>query len=212
MCERKDRAIFAPWKWSGSIVVWIGSLLTNILISLSPLTWIESYLQRRGRYSPLWLAEVWVIILLFLQAFILVYGQSSRFSMVVAIYGLLEVLGATLRDVVVAPQIHHNSEGSYIPVRDRLRWLLFVPLHIAEVILCFAILFLYYGNAFNPQIYDPLTALYQSALTFTTLGYGDFTPTDRAGQIIVSLELAFFIVFLAVKLPIAISVIRIKQQ
>ncbi len=212
MRERKDRAMFAPLKWSGSIVVWVGSLLTNILVSLSLLTWIESYLKWRGRYSPLWLVEVWVIILLVLQTFTLVYGKSSLFSMVVAIYGLVDVLGATLRDVVVALQIHSDSKGGYILVRDRLRWLLFVPLNVAEVILCFAILFLYYGNAFNPQICDPLTALYQSALTFTTLGYGDFTPTDRAGQIIVSLELAFFIVFLAAKLPIAISVIRIKQQ
>jgi hypothetical protein len=150
--------------------------------------------------------------LLLLQTFALVYIRPSVFSWVIAFYGLLDVLGATLRDVVVAPQVHRDREGGYIPIRDRLRWLLLVPLNVVEVVLCFAIFLLYYGNQFKPVIADSLTALYQSALTFTTLGYGDFTPTGRAGQIVVSLELVFFMVFLAVKLPIAISVIRIKEE
>jgi len=214
VCERKTRRIFAPFNWSsGSIIIWLASLLTNILIAFSPLTWIEYYyFQPRKRESPLWLVEVWIIILLLVLAITLADGQSSVVCWVIAIYGLVDVLGATLRDLVVAPQVHRDSKGGYLLIRNRIRWLLLVPLNVGQIILCFAILLLYYGDQFKPQISDPLTALYQSALTFTTLGYGDFTPKASAGQIIVSLELAFFILFLGIKLPIAISVIRIKEQ
>jgi hypothetical protein len=80
------------------------------------------------------------------------------------------------------------------------------------MVLCFAILFLYSGLQFNPSISDPVTALYQSALTFTTLGYGEITPVSNIAKWIVIFELAFFILFIGLKFPVAISMFRVKQR
>ncbi len=154
-----------------------------------------------------------MIVLLVLQGLILVYGKPDGYVMwLVGVYGLVDVLSVTLRDIVVSPRLHRDKEGGYIQVRDRLRWLLMIPLNLVQVVVCFAILFMYYGDQFAPHIEEPLTALYQSALTFTTLGYGDIRPACGGGRVIVCLELAFFLVFVAIKLPVAISVVRVKEK
>jgi voltage-gated potassium channel Kch len=41
-------------------------------------------------------------------------------------------------------------------------------------------------------------ALYFSALTFTTLGYGDFNPTTQAGQVLAVAETSAGVILLAI--------------
>ena len=155
---------------------------------------------------------MWVIVLLLLEAIILL-GENIPTSLIwfVGVYVLLDVLGATLADIVINPQNRRHETGSYILVRSGLRWLLMVPLNVAQVVLGFALLLRFYGHQFSPQVDNPIMALYQSTLTFTTLGYGDIRPVGTGGRVLVCLELAFFLVFLAIKLPIAVSVFRVKE-
>ena len=209
------RAVFAPLTWNRSVIIWISSFLTNILSSLSLMVWVEKCFQWRKKERPPWFPELWVIFLLVSQIIMLFYGKSWKSAMwamwVIAVYGLIDVLAATLRDVVLAPQIHRDKKGGYIKVRGRTRWLHMAALNVIEVLTCFAILMLYFGSEFEPCILDPITAFYQSILTFTTLGYGDIRASGGTGQIIVIWELIFFLIFLAIKVPIAVSVIRVKS-
>lgn len=205
--HRNKSQVFAPVAWSGSVVIWLANLTTNILTCLSPLSLAEHFFfASRKKDSPLWLPELWVIFLLFLEGIMLVVWPNRWF----AVYVLLDVFGATLRDMVTNPQYHSDRIGRYIQVRDPLRWLLMALLNLGQVILSFAILFLSYGEQFIPPIRQPLAALYQSTLTFTTLGYGDIRPACGTGRLVVCIELAFFLVLIVTKLPVAVSVIRVK--
>jgi hypothetical protein len=205
--NRETQTGIVPLKWEGSIVLFIASLLNNMLAYLSPMTLFRWYCKRKNRMTPLWTVELWVFFLLLAQGCALIWGATGYWLIwVVAIYGLLDLLGVASRDIVAALLLH-----SCILVRDPLRWLLIALLNVAQVVICFAILFLYYGTQFEGSIASPVTALYQSALTFTTLGYGDIQPVSSIGRIIVCLELGFFLLFLLAKIPIAMSVVRIQK-
>lgn len=51
------------------------------------------------------------------------------------------------------------------------------------------------SNASNPSLWD---SIYFSALTFTTLGYGDFRPTNGLGQLLAVSETALGVILLAI--------------
>lgn len=211
--ERSEEKLpyFAPLRGSGSLIILIASILTNVLLVFCLLRWIYLLFFRKCE-PPKRLAEVWVISLLVLQLYILFYYRKpDGYMWLVGVYGLIDVLGATLGNIVVSLRLYHDDEGGFIQVRDRLRWLLMALLNLVQVVVCFAMLFMYYGDQFIPRIEEPLMALYH-ALTFTTLGQGDIRPACGTGRVIVCLELFFFLIFVAIKLPIAISVVRVKEK
>ena len=125
---------------------------------------------------------------------------------------LFDSVGATFRDVVVSQLQNVDQEGPFISIDSPSRWLLTSLINVFMVIAAFAILFLQYGIQFQPQIVDTTTAFYMSIMTFTTLGYGDVLPVCAIGKKLVCIELSYFLFFLAVKLPIAVSVIRTKTR
>jgi voltage-gated potassium channel Kch len=51
------------------------------------------------------------------------------------------------------------------------------------------------GDSGTVTLFD---AMYFSALTFTTLGYGDFNPTDSAGQVLAVAETSMGVILLAI--------------
>ena len=160
----------------------------------------------------LWPRELFVVLLVLLPTLLLFSLESTCFWLPwIGGIGLLNVFSAILRDVIVAPQKYRDDKGGFILVRSRLRWMLIAPLQAYSIIICFAMLLLYYGKSFDPNIADHITALYQSALTFTTLGYGDIQPICNEGKILVVLELLFFFFFIGIKLPIAASVVRVRS-
>ncbi len=207
--------LFASWKWEGSIVILFGNWIVNFFTILSFFPLIDSLLiPKKLTKNKLWIRELFVLLVALLPTFALFFfDPKSAKQFWIALFCLLNVSSAILRDLIVAPQKYYDDhEGEYILVRSGLRWLLIAPIQAYSIIICFAIMLLFYGNQFNPIISDPLTALYQSALTFTTLGYGDITPICWKGKFLVVFELMFLFLFICIKLPIAASVLRVKKE
>ena len=215
--NRRSDKVFAPLRGHHSLVLFIIALLSNILSVILPTTWAQVLAVRcSGRVKkvsshPL-VPEIWCIFMFVIECRALFWFKPC-FSLSIAVYGLVEAFTVIMRDIIVNFLVHRAPCGdSFLQIRNRPRWLVMAIVNVIQVVVCFAILFLYYGKQFTPRIYDPITALYQSAMTFATLGYGDIRPLVGCteGKVIVCLELFFFILFLGVKLPAAISVVRIK--
>jgi hypothetical protein len=207
-----DPSLFAPWGWTGSIIITPINWAVNILTLCSILPIIDLAIPKKLKIDKLWPREVFVISVAVLPTLSMVLLNPKNWVQVlISVMCLLNVCGAILRDLIVAPQKHSDHQGSYILVRSRLRWFLIAPFQAYSIIICFAIMFLDYGNQFNPIISDSLTAIYQSTLTFTTLGYGDIKPICFIGKVLVISELFFFFLFIGIKLPISASLVRVKK-
>lgn len=213
---------FMRLRGADSLVVLFAGLLSNLLLGVAPLTYLRHWKfpewrndPHRIRYTKL-AVELWTFFLLGLETFILFVAVRPGGPWIwpaLAIWGLVDVFGATLRDLVIASSLHRDEEGPYILVQDPIRWMLMVPLTLLQVVLCHGILFLSAGARFGPHpITDPVSALYQSLVTFTSLGYGDYIPNagDTVAKLIVISELSFFLLFLAIKLPLALSIVRVR--
>ena len=135
-------------------------------------------------------------------------SPGGSVGLAIAIYGLV-VVAALLRDVIHAPL---TTVDGTIAIRSGPRWMVLALLGAVQVATCFAVILLKWGHDFKPPISDPTTALYQSAVTFTTLGYGEITPATQTGKIIVLSELCFFFVVFAARLPLAVSVLRVRSE
>jgi hypothetical protein len=85
-------------------------------------------------------------------------------------------------------------------------------MNIAEIALYFGVLYLKVGVGFSDQISDRLTALYQSLLTFTTLGYGEIHPVSQSAKLLVMFQLIYFIIFVLLVVPVVFSAVRVKEH
>ncbi len=194
------------------------------LISLfSILDWIEWIYERpdatgrRERRLAFWVVELWILGLLFLEVLVLVILEFDQWYLAAtcfAAYVLLDALRAGLRDTIISLTEHRDHEGEYISIRNRPRWLILALLGAVEIILAFAILIRSNAKDFKvaeclPPI-DALAAVYQSTLTFTTLGYGEIIPRTSLGRFLVTAELIYFLLFLSVRLPVAVAVARVR--
>ena len=118
-----------------------------------------------------------------------------------------------LYDILVRPDRHHDEHGPVVDVELVTRWALMSLFSVVQIVLAFAVLMLCAGQSFTPCLYQaPLSALYNSALTMTTLGYGDIVASGPWGKTIVLVELTFFVLILLTKLPIVIAGIRMSQH
>lgn len=138
----------------------------------------------------------------------------------IACYGLYDVAIGNL-DMIVTLGKTVGDDGGYFPIRNRARWVILTLMSLCQVPLCFAIVIFLWGDAFSlpgPSadppigIEDPGTAFYYSLVTFTSLGYGDFAPNGNAGKRIIVLELMFFLFVVGVRLPLAVSVMRVLER
>lgn len=209
--DKEHRAWFVKVEWKESVILIIAACLNNFLSSISPPALFGIFLWRKQ--WKLWFVEVWVIALILILCICLFLGSPRQpWIWWIALYALFDATGATLRDIVAAPQIHRDAEGGYVEVHNATRWLLMAAINVVEVILGFAVLALYYGDQFKPAILDSLSAVYFSAVTFFTLGYGDVLPKCSGTKILVCFELLAFLTFLLLKVPMAISVMRVKEK
>ena len=78
-----------------------------------------------------------------------------------------------------------------------------------ETVVAFAILYVSVGrvsSACGVALMSPLRALYFSAITTATIGYGDYVPADDITRGLVLCEIFTGLVFLAFLLPALLSV------
>lgn len=162
-------------------------------------------------------------------------GYIGSFRHVISCWILIDIFCNILRETVISHMLPYNrkkyvyyenderkySHDYYLTIRGRARWLVLSFTGAILIVFCYANIIYKYKDSFyfmNEQcnnyehIDDPTTALYYSALTFTTLGYGDIKPVNdnNNGKIIVTTELGFFILFVLLRLPLAVSVLKVK--
>jgi hypothetical protein len=213
--NKKDLFASVEWKKSKSIVLPATRILANLFAWLSLFTWVRYSMAHYKKPNRPWMADTYVILLLVVLVLGLTMsgeGNVRLWLVVFAVYVLVDALGSVIRDVVISPTKYNDQYGPYISVYDGTRWLALALLNVIEVVLCFAILFLYYGQQFSPSIAEPTTAIYFSFVTFVSLGYGDIKPICLSTKILVCFEIFTFILFLAIRLPAAVSILRVKEE
>lgn len=91
-----------------------------------------------------------------------------------------------------------------IVVRNVRAAVLTVLLNIVEIINCFAVLILYFGEEYTPVVGEGVSAVYLSTVTFLTLGFGDIHPREGSwiGQLLTIAELWCFLFFLVMLGPL----------
>lgn len=209
-----------------SCVLRIVTAFYAVICLLSILDWVEWGYEKknaageRKRRLPYFVVECWIFGILLFEALCLVFSFTDCadwWKDWFAYYVLLDVLRATMRDTVISLIEHPDDgdgKGEYIEIRNRPRWLILALLGAIQIILAFAILIKSNSTDFevnkgHPPL-DSVGAVYQSTLTFTTLGYGEITPTTPFGRFLVTAELIYFLLFLSVRLPVAVAVARVK--
>jgi hypothetical protein len=106
--------------------------------------------------------------------------------------------------------------GNDYPEMTETRRLFLILANLAETVILFASLLLVWGTAWNPVIHRPIEALYLSAVTLGTLGFGDIIPVQGAhgdpARILTLLELSFSVVFIAFGFAIMSGGLRKRQS
>lgn len=165
---------------------------------------------------PFWFAEAYVVSrLLFVSLFFFLLdgptGMAYGFLSLICIYMLFDLLVGTAKILLLEREERCDQNGDFIYVRDVSRWVILIFLNIAEIVLYFGVLYFRIGDGFCEHITDRLTAIYQSLLTFTSLGYGHIYPTEPIAKILVMFQLIYFIIFVFLVAPVVFSAIRVKQ-
>lgn len=164
---------------------------------------------------PFWFAEVYILgwLVLVVAGLILVSPSSALFIVLVglSIYRLGDILAAVGRIFFIEREHRKDEMGHYLLIRHVGRWAICNLINVFEIMVCFAVLFLYLGGGFEEEIKDALTAFYQSILTITTLGYGEIHPDSQASKILVIFQLFYFLVYLLLILPRVFASIRTKE-
>ena len=113
---------------------------------------------------------------------------SSKFVIFLVVYFLIDTFIHILH-LIFLDDIH-EAKVSY------RRALLLIFFHYAEVAFDFAVIYRAFDLLNRPM--DSVTALYFSIVATTTVGFGDITPKNTAGQFVVMSQLAVCVVFIIV--------------
>lgn len=176
----------------------IMSLLILIrYVSLGQLKRLVKDKEKRTQCS-----EIYVLLRLSALAALVSLPSNSFAYAVVIIYLLVEVFNYPLYLIFVET---YDKEWS---LRSPNRSLMLLFINYIEMIIGFAALYLYtgaIGDACKMPIRKPLDALYFSSVTITTLGYGDFTPINETGKILVSVETIAGLIFIVLVVAIFVT-------
>ena len=189
----------------------------NLFCLVSPYQILARLFWKHHELIPFWYAEAYVLIRLIIVSLGLLLlretsGIAYSFFSVICILMLLELLAGTAKIFFIEREDRHDPQGSFIIVRDVSRWVILVLLNLVEIVLYFGVLYLKFGAGFDAQITDRLTAIYQSLLTFATLGYGEIHPMTPPAKALVMFQLIYFIIFVFLVVPAVFSVIRVKEH
>jgi len=151
-----------------------------------PTTLVQT-LFSRSRLMRKLAVEAYMVLKLFLPLVMLTAGlYQSVVARGIVIYLLSETIFNILGVVFFSET--RSVEISY------WRSVLFLCLHYLEVVFDFAVI--YAGADLLNKAVSPLTALYFSFVTNTTLGYGDYHPVQPLGYCAVICQLLIFALFI----------------
>ena len=134
--NEKYERFFVPLNKKELPFVWIVALFTNILRLLCLMNWVVlKYFRNKSPKSNKWydvevyhnryLVESWIIILLIAECLALMFGKSNGciyfyLSYFIAAYGLLDILGITLDELLQPIKLGRKK----IRIRNISRWLI----------------------------------------------------------------------------------------
>ncbi len=154
-------------------------------------------------------SEIYVLLRLGALAILVSFPSNSLIYAVVVVYLLIEVFNYPLYLIFV------EAYGKEWCLRSPNRSLMLLFINYIEMIIGFAALYLYtgaIGDTSKMPINKPLDAVYFSSVTITTLGYGDFTPMNEIGKILISVEAIAGLIFIVLVVAIFVSWTRIKYK
>lgn len=202
-----------------------GFLLPVIEWMLRRLSWCSAYedivrlMRRIGKWPdeeliPFWFAEGYTLGWLTLLAAVFAFAPlRSCFwwaFLGLAGYRLFDLGLGLSRIIVFHLPRRRDDQGSYILVRNAIRWLALTVINVSEAIICFSFAYLTWGAQYEPLIDTRIGAIYQSLTTFITLGWA--TPTTDAARATAIAQLCYFIFLFIVIVPVVISVVRAKER
>lgn len=211
---------YMPFRGASSPLMYIVITGVNALAAPLPMTWVRRFAYprlRRTNQSMRWtrvIVDGYLVSIIALEATALFLARpgGNALPVAIAIYGLWDLLVATLRDLLINPSLHRDQEGPFLLVQDPIRWFALFLTAPIQAILCFAILYVHFAEAVESVfLTHPGNALYFSFRTFLTLDTSSVTPgSSTTGQVLVATELVFFALILTAKLPLAIALTRAK--
>ena len=162
-------------------------LLLLILLQFAfPLLLIRSLFSRIGSTAVRLAVESYTLFKLFLPVGILAGGlYQAPFFVWLVCFTLIETL-VHLLGLVFLPGPESNP--------DYRRSILLLLINYFQVSLDFAVLYLALEPLNRPL--SPVSAVYFSFVTGTTLGYGEYYPATAAGRFVVTFHLVVFVFFL----------------
>jgi len=189
----------------------------NLTCQISPYQIVSRLIYPHHEEIPFWFLESYILIRLLIVSiwFSLLQdaGSVSCYVLsVICILMLCDLLAGNAKILLIEREERSDEQGHYILVRDVSRWLILVFINLGEIALYFSVLYFWLGDGFCLPIDDRLTALYQSLLTFTTLGYGEISPRSSGAKMLVILNLVYFMIFVFLVVPVVLSVVRAKEH
>lgn len=158
---------------------------------------VENFFESYERkYSPaswdccLW-REGWYLLLRFIIVCGIFYVITTELNIRNIIF--IVITGLLLFDLLVA-----NASVAFVTMKplNRLRSFLLTLFAFTHLIIAFAIFYKFFGDQFNSTTMCNTQLIYFSAVTITTLGYGDYLPTGAVTQWLVVFQLLTGIFFL----------------
>lgn len=171
-----------------------------ILIRYLSLGQIKRLVKNKEKRTQI--SEIYVLLRLGILAALVSCPSNSFIYAVVVVYLLVEVFNYPLYLIFVET---YDEDWS---LRSPNRSLMLLFINYIEMIIGFAALYLYtgaIGDVSKMPIRNPLDAVYFSSITITTLGYGDFTPINETGKIMVSVETITGLIFIVLVVAIFVT-------
>lgn len=151
---------------------------------------------------------VWLIVL---SVALLASDHIEEWVVFLAAYRIMDIVIYRIYFLLVKSQAEPWS------ISTLRRSFLIVSINFCETIIAYALLYLRVGHivgttADTQQPLGRIAALYYSAVTATTLGYGDFVPGDSLSRILVVSQLFTTILFLIFLIPALISIFSTETR
>lgn len=178
--------------WSDKTSYGLERLLRFFLVLLQGLfpTLFIHMLARR--IHPLWrklTIDVYVTGKFFWLLLVILTGWYEYVPVVFfTIYLMAETVFYILGMIVLSDIYSHSVTLS--------RSMIMLMFNYLQVVFCFAIVYVKY-DLLNSSV-TPLSAIYFSLATMTTVGYGDYYPQPGLGQAVVIIQMVVFVLFMLV--------------
>jgi hypothetical protein len=150
--------------------------------------------------------DCYVLGWLILLSSLLFTGAARRWQGLIAAYNVAEVVHYRVYFLLIK-----GWHEPWTPGRLR-RSLVLALLSTVQIVIGYAIMFrtlaqigVAGAGKSGGTLLTPIQALYFSAITFTTVGYGDLSPLDGGSQLLVITELAASLLSLAILIPLVLT-------